>query len=202
MSCNKKALVALIGSIFMAGASTALAGPSAQAMADTCAGCHGTDGQSVGPASPNLAGMSASYFIDSMTYFKNLEKGAWSGEDARPATIMNRIAKGYTDEQIEEMAEYFAAMPVYKANVPHDAAKAKAGAEVYDKGCAKCHDEGGALPDDDAGILAGQWLPWLEYSMVDFKSGHREMPKKMKKQVNKLSDAELDAVLHYFASQK
>ena len=202
MGCNNKALVALIGSIFMAGASTALAGPSAKAMADTCAGCHGTNGQSVGPASPNLAGMSASYFIDSMNYFKNLEKDAWSGEDARPATIMNRIAKGYSDEQIEALAEYFASLPVYKAAVPHDAAKAKAGFDVYDRACAKCHDEGGSLPDDDAGILAGQWLPWLQYSMEDFQSGHREMPKKMKKQVEKLSDEEIDAVLHYFASQK
>ncbi len=202
MGCNKKALVALIGSIFVAGASSALAGPSAKAMADTCAGCHGTDGQSVGPASPNLAGMSASYFIDSMTYFKNLEKGAWSGEDARPATIMNRIAKGYSDEQIEAMADYFAALPVYKAAVPHDAGKAKKGAAIYDKACAKCHDEGGALPDDDAGILAGQWLMWMQYSMEDFVDGHREMPKKMKKQVKKLSNDEIDQVLHYFASQK
>jgi len=202
MSCKKKALVALIGSVFMVGASQALAGPSAKMMADTCAGCHGTDGKSVGPASPNLAGISASYFIDSMVYFKNLPKGEMHAEDARPATIMNRIAKGYTDEQIEAMAEYFASLPVYKANVPHDAAKAKAGADIYDKACAKCHDEGGALPDDDAGILAGQWLPWLQYSMEDFQSGHREMPKKMKKQVKKLSDAEIEAVLHYFASQK
>ena len=202
MGCNKKALVALIGSIFVAGASTALAGPSAKAMADTCAGCHGTDGQSVGPASPNLAGMSAAYFIDSMNYFKALEKGAWSGEDARPATIMNRIAKGYTDEQIEAMAEHFAAMPVYKAKVPHDAAKAKKGADIYDKACAKCHDEGGSLADDDSGILAGQWLLYLQYSMEDFQAGHREMPKKMKKQVKKLSDEEIDQALHYFASQK
>jgi len=202
MGCKKKALVALIGSVLMIGTSQVLADPSAKAMADTCAGCHGTNGQSAGPASPNLAGMSASYFIDSMTAFKNLEKGAEQGEDARPATIMNRIAKGYSDEQIEAMGEHFAAMPVYKANVPHDAAKAKAGAEVYDQACAKCHDEGGALPDDDAGILAGQWLPWLQYSMVDFQSGHREMPKKMKKQVEKLSDDEIEAVLNYFASQK
>jgi sulfide dehydrogenase cytochrome subunit len=202
MGCNKKALVALIGSVFMAGATQALAGPSAKAMADTCAGCHGTNGQSVGPASPNLAGISEGYFIDSMLAFKNLPKGATHAEDARPATIMNRIAKGYTDEQIEAMAVYFAEMPVYKADVPHDASKAKAGFAIYDKGCAKCHDEGGALPDDDAGILAGQWLPWLQYSMDDFKAGHREMPKKMKKQVDKLSDAELESVLHYFASQK
>ena len=193
MGCKKKALAALIGSVFMVGAAQVLADPSATMMANTCAGCHGTEGKSVGPASPNLAGISESYFIDSMKGFK---------EDTRPATIMNRIAKGYSDAQIESMATYFAGLPVYKAAVPHDAAKAKAGAEVYESGCAKCHDEGGSLPGDDAGILAGQWLPYLQYSMADFQAGHREMPKKMKKQVEKLSEAELEAALHYFASQK
>lgn len=202
MGCNKKALVALIGSVFFAGTSQVLAEPSASMMANTCAGCHGTNGHSTGPAIPNLAGMSSSYFTEAMLDYKALPKGATHAEDARPATIMNRIAKGYSEEQIEAMGEHFAAMPVYKANVPHDVTKAKMGAEIYDKGCAKCHDEGGALPDDDAGILAGQWLPWLQFSMADFKSGHREMPKKMKKQVKKLSDAELESVLHYFASQK
>ncbi len=193
MGCNRKALVALIGSVFMVGTTQVLAGPSASAMANTCAGCHGTHGQSVGPASPNLAGMSEVYFTDSMKGFT---------EGTRPATIMDRIAKGYTDEQIEQMGAFFAKMPVYKANVPHDAAKAKAGAAIYDKGCAKCHDDNGALPDDDAGILAGQWLPWMQFSMADFQSGHREMPKKMKKQVEKLNDDEIESVLHFFASQK
>jgi sulfide dehydrogenase cytochrome subunit len=193
MGCNKKALAALIGSIFMVGTAQVLAGPSASAMANTCAGCHGTDGKSAGPASPNLAGMSAAYFTESMEGFK---------DGSRPATIMDRIAKGYSEEQIEAMAEHFAALPVYTADVPHDAAKAKKGADIYDKACAKCHDEGGSLADDDSGILAGQWLPYLQYSMVDYQAGHREMTKKMKKQVEKLDAAEIEATLHYFASQK
>ena len=202
MGCNKKALVALIGSVLMVGSTQVLAGPSATAMAYTCAGCHGFEGRSVGPATPNLAGMSEAYFIESMEGFKALPKGKTHAEDARPATVMNRIAKGYTGEQIEQMAAYFAKLPVYKAKVPHDKAKAKAGAKIYDKGCGKCHDENGALPDDDSGILAGQWLPYLQHSMADYQSGHREMTKKMKKQVKKLSAEEIDAVLHFFASQQ
>lgn len=193
MSCNKKALVALLGSVFVAGAGQVSADPTATMMANTCAGCHGTEGKSVGPASPNLAGLSESYFIDSMKGFK---------EGTRPATIMDRIAKGYSDAQIESMATYFSSKPVYKAAAPHDAAKAKAGAGIYDKSCSKCHDEGGSLPGDDAGILAGQWLPYLQYSMADFRAGHREMPKKMANAVKKLSDAEIESALHYFASQK
>ena len=60
----------------------------------------------------------------------------------------------------------------------------------------------GALADDDAGILAGQWLPYLTYSMQDFKSGAREMPKKMRKKVEALDDFDIDALMHYFASQR
>ena len=184
MGCNKKALMPLLGAVLVAVAGPAQAEPTAAMMANTCAGCHGTDGKSVGPASPNLAGISEAYFIESMEGFK-------SGE--RPATIMDRIAKGYTEKQVESMASVFAALPVYKA---------KQTTEIYEKSCSKCHDEGGALPDDDSGILAGQWLPWLQYSMEDYLAEHREMPKKMKKQVKKLDDAQLQAVLHYFASQQ
>jgi sulfide dehydrogenase cytochrome subunit len=185
--------VALLGSALALATGSLSAAPSATMLANTCAGCHGPEGRSAGPAIPSLAGYSSGYFVETMEKFK-------SGE--RPATIMGRIAKGYTEEEIEIMAEYFAEQPVYKAKQTVDAAAVKKGEKIYEKGCAKCHDEGGSLPDDDAGILAGQWLPYLHYSMVDFKSGAHEMPKKMKKQVNKLSDAELDAVLQYFASQQ
>ncbi len=193
MGYKKKLLVTMLGAFAAAGSMQVQADPSAAMMANTCAGCHGTNGASVGPASPNLAGMSEGYFTDTMLAFK-------SGD--RQSTIMGRIAKGYTDGQIESMATHFAAMPVYKAPQNIDAAQAKAGAKVYDKGCAKCHDENGALPDDDAGILAGQWLPYLQYSMEDFAAGHREAPKKMAKAVKKLSDDELAAVLAFFASQQ
>ena len=194
MGYKKKLLATVFGAFAAAGSmQVQAADPSAKMMADTCAGCHGTDGASVGPASPNLAGISAIYFTDTMLAFK-------SGD--RKSTIMGRIAKGYTDEQIEAMGEHFAALPVYKAPQQIDAALASKGAKVYDKGCAKCHDENGSLPDDDAGILAGQWLPYLEYSMEDFAAGDRDAPKKMAKAVSKLSDDELAAVLAFFASQK
>jgi sulfide dehydrogenase cytochrome subunit len=193
MGVQKRIFRLLVGAAALAGAAQLQAEPSAIMMANTCAGCHGTEGKSVGPASPSLAGYSEAYFVESMQGFK-------TGE--RPATIMNRIAKGYTDAQIEGMGAYFAGLPVYKAAQTTDPAKVKKGAKIYDKGCAKCHDEAGALPDDDAGILAGQWLAYMQYTMEDYLAGHREMTKKMKKQVEKLSAEEIDAVLHYFASQQ
>jgi sulfide dehydrogenase cytochrome subunit len=189
----RKTLIALLASGPLLGGGIAAAAPTASMLANTCAGCHGTDGASTGPATPSIAGLSEIYFVDTMKAFK-------SGE--RHSTVMGRIAKGYTDEEIELMAGYFAKQPIAKTGQKLDPAKVTRGGELYADNCGKCHDENGALPDDDAGILASQWLPYLQYSLEDMKAGSREMPKKMKKKVESLSDAELDALLQYFASQQ
>ena len=71
----------------------------ARNLAASCANCHGTDGKSAG-VMPPLAGLDKNYIILQMQDFKY---------GKRPATIMHQLAKGYSDEQIELMAEYFAA---------------------------------------------------------------------------------------------
>jgi len=188
-----KTLAVLLGSGLLLGSGHLSAAPTATMLADTCAGCHGTDGASAGPATPSLAGNSEIYMVDTMNAFK-------SGE--RPGTIMGRIAKGYSEEEFKLMASVFAKQPIAKTSQKLDAAQVKTGSKLFGKNCEKCHDEKGGLADDDSGILASQWLPYLEHSMVDFKAGSREMAKKMKKKVDKLSDAELDALLQFFASQQ
>ena len=192
MSVSKK-LAVLLGCGMLLGAAQLTAAPTATMLADTCAGCHGTDGASTGPATPSLAGMSEEYMVESMEAFK-------SGE--RPSTVMGRIAKGYSKDEFKLMGSVFAKQPVAITSQNLDAAKVAAGAKLYGKNCEKCHDKNGALADDDSGILASQWLPYLQYSMVDFKAGSREMAKKMKKKVDKLNDDELEALLQYFASQQ
>lgn len=193
MSLRKISPVLFGTALLFGAAPLSAAGPSASMLADTCAGCHGVDGSSVGPASPSIAGMSAAYFTESMEGFKNGE---------RPSTIMGRIAKGYTDEEIELMAGFFADKPFVRLPQQTDAAKVAKGEALYEKNCETCHDENGSLADDDSGILAGQWLPYLSYAMQDFTSGAREMPKKMKKKVEKLDEAQLEALLQFFASQQ
>jgi len=83
----------------------ALATPAAaqtlqvKSWAAACANCHGTNGKAQGAAA-SLAGQSKNDLISKMQAFK-------SGQ--RPATLMHQIAKGYTDEQIEQIAAYLAA---------------------------------------------------------------------------------------------
>jgi len=192
MSVNKKFAV-LLGCGMLLGTAQLSAAPTATMLADTCAGCHGTDGASTGPATPSIAGNSEIYTVDTMMAFK-------SGE--RPSTVMGRIAKGYSEEEFKLMGGYFAKQPIAKTSQKTDSAKVAAGKKLFGSNCEKCHDKNGGLADDDSGILASQWLPYLQYSMVDFKDGSREMAKKMKKKVDKLSDDELEALLQFFASQQ
>jgi cytochrome subunit of sulfide dehydrogenase len=71
-----------------------------RSLAATCASCHGTNGRAVaGSVVVPLAGLSKDYISTQLRDFKS---------GARPATVMNQIAKGYTDAQIESLAGYFA----------------------------------------------------------------------------------------------
>lgn len=92
------------------GAGSALAQAPAQspsqtlhvrALAATCANCHGTDGRAVaGSGNVSLQGLERAYFLEQMAAFR---------DGKRPATVMHQLTKGYSQEQIEQLATYFAA---------------------------------------------------------------------------------------------
>ena len=72
---------------------------SVRLLASNCANCHGTDGHSQG-GMPSLSGQPKAQLAEMLSEFK-------SGK--RPATVMNQLAKGYTDAEIDALASYFAA---------------------------------------------------------------------------------------------
>lgn len=74
---------------------------SARSWAATCTGCHGTNGQSAGGI-PSVAGLDKVYIVNVMQEYKT---------GKRAATVMHQHAKGYTDEQIDRIAAFFAAQP-------------------------------------------------------------------------------------------
>ncbi len=93
------ALVGLLG----AGASGAWAQADAlqvRSWAAACANCHGTAGVAQ-PGMESLAGVPKEELAKKMLDFKAGRK---------PATIMHQLAKGYTDEQLQQLAAYFAAL--------------------------------------------------------------------------------------------
>ncbi|ODV41308.1 cytochrome C [Cupriavidus sp. UYMMa02A] len=74
----------------------------ARNQAAACTNCHGPQGRPPADSPiPALAGRSQSELVSRMQAFK---------AGTRPATVMNQIAKGYSDEQITAIAAWFAAV--------------------------------------------------------------------------------------------
>jgi cytochrome subunit of sulfide dehydrogenase len=70
----------------------------ARNLASACANCHGTNGKSVAEV-PSLAGAPANVTVQKMKDYR---------DGKLPATIMHQLAKGYTDEQVALIADYYA----------------------------------------------------------------------------------------------
>jgi sulfide dehydrogenase cytochrome subunit len=91
--------ITLTAVLLFAGASASTAEITQGAMlSNSCAACHGTDGKSPG-AIPSIHGKTAEFISQVLTEFR---------AGTRPSTVMGRHAKGYTDEEINLIAEHFA----------------------------------------------------------------------------------------------
>ncbi len=98
----KKMLVSAVCLLVLAAAVQAQDRNLGRNLAAQCANCHGTNGNAQ-PGGFTLAGRDRKYIIDQMAAFKS---GTRSGPNA---TIMHQLSKGYSDEQIALMADYFSA---------------------------------------------------------------------------------------------
>jgi sulfide dehydrogenase cytochrome subunit len=100
-AANDSAPKAPLAGILKGPAATNSAVISGEAMAHTCAACHGTLGRLGDESFMPLAGMPASQFINTMVDFR---------EGKRPATLMGHVAQGFSDAEIRAMAAFFAAV--------------------------------------------------------------------------------------------
>jgi cytochrome subunit of sulfide dehydrogenase len=92
----------LMGSLLALGATLANAQVAqVKVWAAACANCHGTNGYAE-TGHETLAGKDKAELVQKLLDFKSGRK---------PATLMHQISKGYSDEQINEIAAYFAAQP-------------------------------------------------------------------------------------------
>ena len=171
---------------------------------DECADCHENDGNSTDGETPSIAGMSTEYFVESMEGYKTDARPALKLKDKKED--MKDIVKKLSDEDIEALAGHFAKQTFKPQKQEFDPALAKAGKKLHKKYCEKCHSEGGTSSEDDAGILAGQPIAYLQYSMDNYASEKREMGKKMAKKLKKMhekaGDEGITQIIHYYASQQ
>jgi sulfide dehydrogenase cytochrome subunit len=91
-----KLTAAAIGLASIAAAVAASAEPPAGAA--SCSGCHPTSTRVTSPV-PRLVGLEGAAIVRAMQEFR-------SGQ--RAGTVMDRIAKGFTDEEIQAIAAWYA----------------------------------------------------------------------------------------------
>ena len=197
--------------------------PDQKMLVGTCVLCHGLEGASMGPASPNLGGMDKQYFIASMLAFKhegdedalarNIKELAKLGSKEeylgiqvypRPSTLMKRLANGYTQEEILEMADYFSKTPIAFPREAFNPEMAEAGREIHLQNCAECHGYQGTFNRDGVPVLGGQWKEYLRYAFRDYLVGSRKMPKAMQRKMIQVQTRHGDEgflwLTHFYAS--
>jgi sulfide dehydrogenase cytochrome subunit len=172
-----------------------------------CNGCHGDNGVSQWDKMPTIAGIDAFTHSESLYAYRDSERPCstaefHSGPRAGEEATMCEVAEPLSDDDIEALAEHYAALPFVPAKQEFDAALAEAGKAVHDDKCSRCHSDGGSNTEDEASILAGQWMGYLRGAFAEFASGDRYQPDKMKDVMDTLSDDDVNALIHYYASQQ
>jgi cytochrome c553 len=162
------------------------------AKADSCAHCHGTDGNSSSSAFPSLAGQTKEYLLRQMRDFK---------AETRTNAMMSPSIKILTEEDMVELAEYFSSQVLARGSFKSDpelVAKGKPIAEELK--CVICH-QAGFKGLNDFPRLSRQKFPYLVKQLKDFRDGNRTNDKGiMAPTVKDLSDDQITALAHFIAS--
>lgn len=170
------------------------------AKAATCVACHGPGGNSANPDWPKLAGQHASFIYRSLQVLKN---------GHRQAPVMNPQAASLSDQDMKDLAAYFAAQPASPGVASPDAVKVAQ--PLYRNGdtarglpaCTACH---GPQGHGNAGAgyprIGGQHAKYAAHMLRMYRD-KTGMPMEnattttMAAVAAKLTDAEIDALASY-----
>lgn len=186
--------------------STASAGDIA-ALAEDCNGCHGANGVSEWHDVPTIAGLPQFSHADALYLYRDRERpcehSAYrQGDLTRAESNMCDVVADLDDDTIEALATHYTAFPFVAATQDFDPDLAAAGEAVHDKHCSRCHSAGGSDPDDEASILAGQWMGYLRASFEQYAAGTRWQDDKMREKMAQIDDDDIEALVHYYGSQQ
>jgi cytochrome c553 len=93
---------AVIAALVALAAGSAVADPATALLAGGCANCHGPGGRSPGSI-PGIAGVPAAVLEAQLLAFR--------GDQIPGTTVMNRIAKGFSEAELKALAAWYAAQP-------------------------------------------------------------------------------------------
>ena len=173
-----------------------------------CRSCHGPDGNSTNSTVPTIAGQAYTLIEDSLLAYRDNERACsetelLQGEAAALVFAMCAFVATLKNQDIAALAEFYELQTFVPARQPFDLSQAADGARIHQQAnCEHCHSKGGRNSNGMAAILAGQWTPYLERSLLRIRAGERMGPKVMNEAIRKLSDGDIEALLSYYASRQ
>jgi cytochrome c553 len=144
-------------------------------LAAACAACHGPNGNSPVPIYPKLAGQNEKYFIEQMRAFKEGKEGP------RYNPIMQNFAVNLTEQQIRDLAAYYAKQKVKVGKTDPD--YLKEGKLIYQAGirsekipaCSACHGPAGkGNANAPFPAVSGQHADYVLQQLEAYKQGTRK----------------------------
>jgi cytochrome c553 len=179
-----------------------------EALAGSCAACHGADGNSLVPTFPKLAGQSEKYLYKQLVDIR---------DGARPVPTMAGQVDNMSDQDLADLAAFYAAQPHTGGQANPDLVAL--GQQVYRGGvserdvpaCSGCHSPTGK-GNAPAGfpVLAGQHADYIAAQLRMYRKGYEDETGRtndgdtriMRTIAFGLSDKEIDAVASYIAGLK
>ncbi len=163
--------------------------------AQSCAGCHGRDGNSSVAEFPPLAALDAQYFAKAMREYR---------DGQRKSAHMNNIARKMSDTTITTLAAYFAAqepkISTSQSTTSHAEFDPAGDGERASQACVGCHGDGHVNPQPGTPRLTGLQRDYLVASINAYRSGTRRHDL-MKTFVAKLSESDIENIALYWALQ-
>jgi cytochrome c553 len=170
-------------------------------LAAGCGACHGSETAPAVAPYPGLAGQDAAYLYKQLRDFK---------DGTRSGTLMRSFASALSDQDMADIAAYYAVMPPVVAEDPPALAAAPSLA-LYGDGtrlipaCNSCHGYNGAGNPRSHGmpVLAGQTAQYLIATLLLYNGAFREndVYQVMRHIAGQLTIEEIKSLGLYYASQ-
>lgn len=162
------------------------------AKSDSCAHCHGTDGNSTSSAYPSLASQTREYLYRQMKDFK---------EGRRKNSMMSPSIGVLSDQDMQELAEYFSSQTLVRSKFNVDPAKIEQGKKIAQEAqCTACHQTGFKGLNEFPRV-SRQKYPYIVKQLKDYRDGLRTNDDGvMAPAAKNLSDEQIEAFAHYLGS--
>ncbi len=161
-------------------------------VAAVCDDCHGVDGNSPNADTPNLAAQNSAYHLEQLDQY---------AKGQRRDKFMEGMVKVMTADEKVGMVLHYATQKV-REKAPSNVALAARGKDLYNKACANCHDQNGH-GSEVLSRVAGQQPVYLRKAMLRYRAGTGlRMDTAMSKAIQRMSDADIAAVVDYMMSMR